>query len=170
MYAQFPCDVLAVLPAPSCSSASHEVESATRIEDHRRFSVCAGAYTTARTVHRTTVFDLTFHVNRLAETARLMCEQPTQSIDGSNGSSNARTHLPEELLSAETLRPLVVQALRSAIGHFETACPQHEGELKLTVLTHGEGDRPNVCAHVSPLPPRPAPPVKVQVRSRGFWL
>ena len=124
----------------------------------------AGAYTTARTVHRTSVFDLTFHINRLAETARLMCDQSAKSPDGAHGASTTTTRLPEALLSGERLRPLVVQALRTAISHFEAQNSGHNGELKLTVLTHGAGDRPNVCAHVSLLPPRPAPPVKVQVR------
>ena len=112
------------------------------------------------------MFDLTFHINRLAETARLMSEQPGDAIDGTNSASSTKARLPEALLSADRLRPLVVQALQSAISHFEDACPEHTGELKLTVLTHGEGERPNVCAHVSPLPPRPPPPVKVQVRER----
>jgi hypothetical protein len=36
--------------------------------------MCTGAYTTARTVKRDRVFDLTAHIERLAETARLMAD------------------------------------------------------------------------------------------------
>ena len=40
-----------------------------------------GAYTTARTHGRTKIFDLTYHVNRLAETARLMAQEGAPATD-----------------------------------------------------------------------------------------
>jgi hypothetical protein len=130
---------------------------ATRCSDQR--IAVEGAYTTARTVNRTSVFDLTFHINRLAETARLMAQAPAQP-----GVDQPSEKWTSELLSADSLRPLVIRTLRSAISQYERLHPEDRGDLKLTVLTHAEDGNAKVCAHVSPLPPRPQQPVKIQVR------
>lgn len=110
----------------------------------------AGAYTTARTVNRTNVFDLSFHINRLAETATLMTQQ-------------AAAPAPPEIQDAGMLRPLVLQTLQSAISSVPEEEEGQLGELKLTLLAHWEDGVPAVEAHVEPMPPRPVAPVKVQV-------
>lgn len=71
---------------------------------------------------------------------------------------------PDVLLSEDELRPLVVNTLQAGVRSFAATQPDHAGELKLTVLTHCATGQPTVCAHVAPLPPRPEPPVKIQVR------
>jgi hypothetical protein len=101
-------------------------------------------------VNRTNVFDLGFHINRLAESATLMSQE-------------ASTPAPAEMQNAENLRPLVLQSLRSAIYCIPEEEAANQGELKLTVLAHWENGEPAVDVHVEPLPPRPVAPVKVQV-------
>lgn len=54
-------------------------------------------------------------------------------------------------------------AERPARGQ-EEALVLAPAELKLTVLVTWSQESADVFAHVSPLPPRPRPPVKVQVR------
>eukprot|EP00892_Ulva_mutabilis_P003473 jgi/Ulvmu1/1498/UM011_0228.1 len=110
-----------------------------------------GAYTTARTVNRTKVFDLTFHINRLAESAALM---------GKSDNCNA----PSALTNVETLRPMVIDSMNSAIHAFEQASEAHDGEIKLTLLSHWQDGQPCLETHASPMPGRPRAPVKVQVK------
>lgn len=113
-----------------------------------------GAYTTARTVNQKSVFELSFHVQRLAETARLM----------SNDANGAGAPVPEELVNVELLRPKALATLKAAIQSFEDAHANHDGEMRLTMLTHWEDGKPNIAAHVSAMPARARPPIKVQVK------
>eukprot|EP00891_Asterochloris_glomerata_P004588 jgi/Astpho2/4588/Aster-x1219 len=99
----------------------------------------AGAYTTARTVGRTSVFELSFHINRLAESCQLMLQaeadavpsllQKTEAVDSSR---LLKQH--QSITEAARLRPDVVASLHTAVDAFLEAHPQHQGELKLTVL------------------------------------
>lgn len=111
-----------------------------------------GAYTTARTVNRDKVFDLTFHINRMAESAALMAAK--DAIEA-----------PYELVNAEALRPRVISSMKSAIQAFTQACPEHQGEVKLTLLSHWQNGHACLETHASPMPSRPKLPIKVQVLS-----
>ena len=69
------------------------------VSDHRTLQT--GAYTTARTVGRNSVFDLTAHIERLAETARLMAQDTSGAADqapaevsgGQNGAQGSGAYL-----------------------------------------------------------------------------
>ena len=159
----------------------------------------AGAYTTARTVGRTSVFELSFHINRLAESCRLMLQAEAdvslrmcalalpvtcclhctstsspggpaarvqaapsllQKTEGVDSSQLLKQH--QSITEAARLRLDVIASLHTAVDAFLEAHPQHQGELKLTVLVTWQG-RQEVHTHVAALPPRPQPPVKAQV-------
>ncbi|KAL3147899.1 hypothetical protein ABBQ32_002614 [Trebouxia sp. C0010 RCD-2024] len=70
----------------------------------------------------------------------------------------------DQLSDASQLRPRVISSLKAAVHQFRQASPQHEGELKLTVLVTWETGKGIIHSHVAALPPRPKPPVKVQAR------
>lgn len=101
-------------------------------------------------MNRDKVFDLSFHINRMAESAALMA-----ASDGMEA--------PSELVNAELLRPQVISSMLSAIRTFSEACPEHQGEIKLTLLSHWHNGHACLETHASPMPPRPQQPVKVQV-------
>lgn len=121
----------------------------------------------------TSVFELSFHIERLAESARLM--QAAAAADSSTATSTA----PAALLSADTLRPLVLTSMRAAVAAYHAAQPalragaasagvnggaaDGSGELKVTILSHWEHGEAQVDTHVQALGARPAWPVKVQV-------
>lgn len=136
-----------------------------------------GAYTTARTVGGSSVFELTHHVDRLARSVQLMME--ADCLEGKPHAVHLRAKYAH-LADPARLRPLVVASLQAAMAEFrkrepsgsstpassEAAAPpsSHPSELKLTVLVTWEEQGDDVYAHVGQLPPRPVPPVKVQVR------
>jgi hypothetical protein len=72
-------------------------------------------------------------------------------------------HVHDVLCSADKLRPLVLDTLNAAISAFKGARGDHQGEFKLTVLTHWGDGKPHVAAHVAAMPARPLPPIIVQV-------
>ena len=115
----------------------------------------AGAYTTARTVNVTNVLELSFHIERMADTARLM-----------RSSSNDVGVEPTVLLSAGTLTPVLLATLRAAVIAFQEASQQKNQEMRLTMLSHWESGVPVVAAHVGPMPSRAKPPVKIQIAGR----
>ena len=161
-----------------------------------------GAYTTARTAAGgSRVFELQMHLDRLAESARLMMQADVDVIaDAATASAAAALSGTLE----QQLRPRVLASLRAAVAGFRSAAAQdasttatattaaaapHDGELKLTVLVTWPGseqqqqrqehaaaaaspsssvaadaDLLDVWVHISPLPPRPAAPVRAVVR------
>ncbi|KAL0055823.1 hypothetical protein WJX82_004738 [Trebouxia sp. C0006] len=135
------------VPIPCTSPADSWLKAAPR-----------GAYTTARTVNRDAVFELDAHIKRLASSCQQMLDNDAKAGD---------QHPSEELnkLSDAThLRPRVVASLAAAVQAFRQDSPQHEGELKLTVLISWESGQSVIQSHVAALPDRPQPPVKVQAR------
>lgn len=157
----------------------------------------AGAYTTARTVGGSAVFELGFHIDRLASSALLMMEADAQAAAAAAGGASggpppALPPAAAAVANPAQLRPRVLAAMRAAVRGYRAATGDASGELKLTVLVcwpggtdhevaadglHAADDHeapPQGCTpaaaaadvfvHVSPLPPRPAPPVKVVMR------
>ena len=115
-----------------------------------------GAYTTARTVGGGAVYEFSRHVQRTAESAALMLPGDCPEPAGGRGLSRA------DVVEPALLRPHIEHSLRAAAGCFRENRPDHAGELRLTVLVALEGQAgPRVWAHVGPLPPRPARPVRV---------
>ena len=102
-----------------------------------------GPYTTARTVARTRVFELEAHIERLASTAALMWpdEQGAllsgwmlgkwmwglQSPRSTTDSNDVDSGLPAAMTDPATLKPLLLQTLRSAIHHYR--CVAHPERL-----------------------------------------
>lgn len=111
----------------------------------------AGAYTTCRTVGRDSIFEWSMHIERLAESARLL-----QTGD---------VTVPASLISVEELRVRVADALRAVRTLFDECEPTRNGEIKFTVLTYWGDGQPHIAALAEQLPPRPARPVIAQVRS-----
>ncbi|KAI3436073.1 hypothetical protein D9Q98_002131 [Chlorella vulgaris] len=155
-----------------------------------------GAYTTARTVGGDAVLELSFHIERLANTAKLMI-----MADEESAALHSEAAAPAALPTAadpELLRPRVLAAMRAAVQGYRSATGDAAGEVRLTVLVTWPGcqqqqpahpagasssssssssssqsdalapsagaDQPGVLVHVSSLPPRPAPPVRVVMR------
>lgn len=103
-------------------------------------------------MNRSKVFDLTFHIKRLAESAALMAQD-----------DNCKA--PPELTDVKLLRPMILDSMNSAIRAFEQASGENNGEIKLTVLSHWQNGQPCLETHACALPARPQAPVKVQVCS-----
>merc|ERR1712153_255805 len=82
-----------------------------------------GAYTTARTFRKYSVFELDTHVNRMAQTCRLLADDDPS--------------LPTDLSDPAMLSPLVQLSMASAITGFEqlfrNAAPVADEEYKLTI-------------------------------------
>lgn len=116
-----------------------------------------GAYTTCRTFQGTSVFELSFHIDRLATSSRLMIE-----ADKESGSAPHVSH--PSLTDAGALRPRLLSSLRQAISAFRSAADDTSSELKITILITWDAADFHIYTHVSSLGPRPSPPVKVQVR------
>lgn len=120
-----------------------------------------GTYTTARTVGGASIFELSFHIERLATSARLMMQ-----ADEEQGRPDA-PHLRRQhaaLTDATSLRPAVLSSLRAAMSAYRSASGDGAGELKLTVLLTWGVDGSDVATHAQPLGACAAPPIKVQVR------
>ncbi|KAL0032443.1 hypothetical protein WJX77_000991 [Trebouxia sp. C0004] len=134
-------------PIPCTSPADSWLKAAPR-----------GAYTTARTVNRDAVFELDAHIKRLASSCQQMLEN-----DAKAGGQHPSEEL-NKLADAANLRPHVIASLAAAVQAFRQESPQHEGELKLTVLISWESGQSVIQSHAAALPDRPQPPVKVQAR------
>eukprot|EP00002_Diphylleia_rotans_P023910 TRINITY_DN4712_c0_g1_i2.p1 TRINITY_DN4712_c0_g1~~TRINITY_DN4712_c0_g1_i2.p1 ORF type:complete len:320 (-),score=76.02 TRINITY_DN4712_c0_g1_i2:571-1530(-) len=120
-----------------------------------------GAYTTARTVDQTRIFEFEAHIQRLANTLGLM---------------NAQPPLP---LEKGSVSRVVVPPLRQAMKAFIENSPS-QTEMRITVVITNKQiaeeswdasslkdetqQSLNVSIHISNLPPPPKPPVKVIVR------
>ncbi|KAH7619119.1 putative branched-chain-amino-acid aminotransferase [Nannochloris sp. 'desiccata'] len=134
-----------------------------------------GAYTTCRTVGgATSIFELSFHIDRLVTSSKLML------------ASDAESHLPgaEEALKrispaveTEALRPRVLHSLHDAIAAYREASGDTNGEVKCTILvtwaTASPGQQQQqqqidndvvILTHATSLGAIPTPPIKIQIR------
>ena len=122
----------------------------------------AGAYTTARTcAGGRRLFEWDTHVERTAASAAAMLGDPT------GVTAPAASALPALLAALgrpEALRRRLDAAVSAAVCEYSASNGQPAGELKVTVLVTWDGDATTVGCHVAPLPPLPAPPVRVEVR------
>ncbi|GAB4821805.1 hypothetical protein N2152v2_008851 [Parachlorella kessleri] len=83
-----------------------------------------GAYTTARTVGGSSVFELTNHVNRLASSVRLMLEADCK--EGKPGAAELQQAY-QHLGDPAQLRPLIVSSLSAAVAAYR----QHTCQAQL---------------------------------------
>jgi branched-subunit amino acid aminotransferase/4-amino-4-deoxychorismate lyase len=117
----------------------------------------SGAYTTARTFQHNSVFEFSFHVNRLVESCSAMLLKQHSSISAALA----------PLQSAAALRPVLINNLSHAMQDYDSLYPTLvDAELKVTILvTWSENnDSFDVYTHLCPLPSVPAPPIKVHMR------
>lgn len=140
----------------------------------------SGAYTTARTCsNMKRVFEWTTHVDRTAASASAMLKGDGDSAEAASTATESPSvqALLDELAQPERLRPRLEATVSAAKRQYINAFGA-EGELKLTLLvswpdpssldaeTCAAGGAPlgSIACHVAPLPPLPAPPVRVEVR------
>eukprot|EP00899_Mesostigma_viride_P028494 jgi/Mesvir1/882/Mv17448-RA.1 len=137
-----------------------------------------GAYTVGRTYNRDSIFEFEFHVSRLANSIRLMMES---DADKMGMSPAAIESCYPDLLDEAKLRSLLISNLLVAGAEFSRQFPHLSGELKVTVLITwaepGQNDAQSgatcsltpkrrehhISVHLSPLPPRPKPPVRIKL-------
>lgn len=85
-----------------------------------------------------------------------------------NADSKSSDHLAADvpLFHSDALRPRVVADIHTAIQALWQQHPAaQDREVKLTLLlTWGVGGESDSYCHAEPLPPRPTPPIKLQVR------
>ena len=126
----------------------------------------SGAYTTARTTcDGKSLFEWDTHIDRTASSvAAMLSQSPDDPLNKC---------LMEKLGQSATLGPRIDSTVSAAV-HQYIAAHGNDNELKVTVLvtwadvlanTCKESDFPGtVMAHISPLPPIPSSPVKVEIR------
>ncbi|EFN53257.1 hypothetical protein CHLNCDRAFT_137177 [Chlorella variabilis] len=152
-----------------------------------------GAYTTARTVGGSSVLELSFHIQRLATSAGLMMEAAAGAASAPAAAAAAAdvARLRPRVLAA---MQAAVRGYRAASGDADgevrltvlvtwQACQAQDGQQEAAppVAGAGAGNHGSsaaaspaggageegafdVLVHVSALPPRPAPPVRVVMR------
>jgi len=135
-----------------------------------------GAYTTARTVNRHSVFEFETHVARTASSSAEIFNHLANTNSGTN---------VEAITTIDLLRERMASGLGAVIQDFYQKYPdQGEQELKLTVLAtmekvnqdqnDGNGPpqvgssnlSPVVYCHACLLPPVPPRPIKVEIRGQ----
>ena len=125
----------------------------------------AGAYTTARTTcNGQRLFEWDTHIHRTAASVAAMLDKSQEP---------SAQCLIKTLGQASTLRPRIDATVAAAVRRYISA-HGNENELKVTVLVTWADVLANACAkidspgrvmaHISPLPPIPSPPVKVELR------
>ena len=113
-----------------------------------------GAYTTGRTYKHDSVFEFSFHVQRLVESYTAMQLK--------NGASPV-----SPFASADAMRALLLQRLSGALREYDSLYADHRlAELKVTVLIawNDAAAEHTVYTHLCPLPGVPRPPIKVHAR------
>jgi hypothetical protein len=112
-----------------------------------------GAYTTARTVRNgAAVFELDAHIERTAESLRLM-----------HGGATPPTAL-DAALDPAAFRERFVCSMLAAVRCFYAQSDRAAREARLTVLATWEDDALRMYCHAGELPPPPPSPVAVEVR------
>eukprot|EP00455_Lapot_gusevi_P049928 TRINITY_DN7165_c0_g1_i1.p1 TRINITY_DN7165_c0_g1~~TRINITY_DN7165_c0_g1_i1.p1 ORF type:complete len:328 (-),score=62.69 TRINITY_DN7165_c0_g1_i1:161-1144(-) len=131
-----------------------------------------GAYTTARTVNRNSIFEFSFHVNRLVESTVSMIQKESEK--------EVELQELKTITSNETLRPVLLECLRTSFHKFDEVHPEHkQNELKVTILVTwhtpqalpsedqkvgSESITYDIFTHLTLLGAIPRPPIKVQIR------
>ena len=126
-----------------------------------------GSYTTARTVGGNAVFELSFHIQRLVSSTRLMMEADVK--EGRPGSAETlKRHW--ESITEEALRPRILESIRAAISKYRQLSlnkqQQVVDELKLTVLIAWdqlEDNSVQIYTHATSMGAVPIPPIKIQI-------
>lgn len=127
-----------------------------------------GAYTTARTVDQTFVFELSMHCRRLCKTVLAVLEQD-KSEKLSHGKSQALAFLKDEVAGAEKLKALVAKEITTALQWLgdDGSGREHQVTVLITcdsVGPHTPTDRGfDIFTFVQPMPTI-APMVDVQAR------
>ena len=145
--------------ATDCGVGPCDLPAGTWLEQSPR-----GAYTTARTVGGSSVFELSFHLQRLARSATIMLDADV--VDWKPGAIEAQQR-NVTAVTISALRPRVLRRMRDAVTAYRHLFGDANGELKLTVLVtwvdQGEQDVA-VLVHATSMPPARSPPIKIQVR------
>lgn len=113
-----------------------------------------GAYTTARSVDQNAVFEFEAHVERLAQTTRLMMEKEDAAQD------IIAEH--DDILKVENLKPKLIESIGEGMSVFRQNNEEGQ-EMKITVLMTWENQSYDIFTLVAPLGDRPVQPVKVEV-------
>lgn len=122
----------------------------------------SGAYTTARTcAGARRLFEWDMHVSRTASSAAAMLNDPSGSAPAPSGELSA---LMAAVGDAASLRPRLDATVGAAVREHLSGDSGATGELKVTILVTWDAGGSSVACHVSPLPPLPSSPVKVEVR------
>ncbi|QDZ20096.1 class IV aminotransferase [Chloropicon primus] len=120
-----------------------------------------GAYTGARSVDSSAVFEFEAHVERLAKSAALMLESEREEKGRLENLGRF-----EDFLSSDSLRPKVAESMGAGMSRFKE-CNGGDVEMKITLLLtwepSDEGGDFDIFTLVTPLGDRPAQPVKVQI-------
>lgn len=116
-----------------------------------------GAYTTMRTVNKTSVLEWSFHVNRLVTSVSLMM--------GTDKNLQLKQKL-QRFLDAKSLCSLLESQLSSSVRALTTSHRiEEQDELKICMLLtpqeSSQDENLDVYMHFSLLPGRPKPPIKV---------
>lgn len=115
-----------------------------------------GAYTTMRTVKKTRVYLLSFHLQRLTTSARFLI--PASENDACEKHNST-------VINESTLRPNFIKVVQAGLNAYQESESYEDEEAKVTVLVHWELKTFKVMAHVGPLRKPPSAPVIVKVVS-----
>ena len=103
------------------------------------------------------LFEWETHVTLTASSARAMVEAEADEARRASLKTTA------DVTDAARLRPRMTSTAAAAVDAWAAEYGPAD-ELKVTVLVTWDGDATTVGCHVAPLPPLPAPPVRVEVR------
>lgn len=114
-----------------------------------------GAYSSARTVSRSAIFNLDFHVKRLSSSAKILASK--EGIP--------EKQIPPTAVEENVLRSLILKRLKASVQSFLARYEYEEGELKITLLSTGWVDGNHVLyTHIAPMKNFGTDPVDVQVK------
>ncbi len=125
-----------------------------------------GAYTTARSVDGSAVFEFEAHVERLIKSVRLMMEAGSGEGSGEGkGEEGECLRKHSDLLSCEALRPKLMDSIGKGMRQFkeENSELASAREMKITLLVTWDRESFDISTLIVPLGERPQQPVKVQV-------
>ena len=147
--------LLAMSGAPEFALICNGEEAAVSVNSEALLKTFPrGPYTTARTHLTNSVFEFEFHVNRIAESTKLMVGAGTL----------AKPKELATLAAPELLREQYLDCTRKAVELYKKTHAA-TGEMKLTTLLTVDDDTHDhqLYVHVQALGERPAKPVKIQI-------
>lgn len=114
-----------------------------------------GAYTTMRTVNKTRVYLLSFHLQRLATSARSIMM------------NDVCEHNKATVIDTSTIQPRFLSVIQAGLRAYQESGVHCAGskEARLTVLVYWEQESFKIAAHISPLGKPPICPVTIKVVS-----